>query len=47
MHFHIGVMEFVVFAMYYFILKAILTVLNLQCRRGGNKTSAAVTGLLA
>jgi hypothetical protein len=47
MHFHIGAMEFLVFVAYYFILKAILLVINLECRRSGHRTSAGVTGLLA
>lgn len=47
MHFHIGVMEFLVFAMYYFILKGVMTLINLEARRNGMKTCAGVTGLLA
>jgi hypothetical protein len=47
MHFHIGLAEFLVFACYYLLLKALLVVLNLELRRTGIKTGAAVTGLLA
>lgn len=47
MHFHIGFLEFLVFAAYYFILKAILLVINLETRRNGLKTPAGVSGLLA
>jgi hypothetical protein len=46
-HFHIGLMEFLVFAAYYFLLKALLTVANIELRRSKSKTGAAVTGLLA
>jgi hypothetical protein len=47
MHFHIGLAEFLVFACYYFILKGLLIVVNLETRRAGIKVPAAVTGLLA
>jgi hypothetical protein len=47
MHFHIGVAEFVVFAAYYIILKALLVVINIECRRSGMRVPAAVSGLLA
>lgn len=47
MHFHIGFMEFMVFALYYFILKAILLVINIETRRSGMKVPAGVSGLLA
>lgn len=48
MHFHIGVAEFLVFALYYFILKAILMLIHVETRRGGRaKTPAAVTGLFS
>jgi hypothetical protein len=46
MHFHIGFMEFVVFTAYYFILKAFLVIINIECRRSGMKIPAAVSGLL-
>ena len=45
MHFHIGFMEFLVFALYYFILKAFLQILNLETRRNGWHVPAAVSGL--
>lgn len=45
MHFHIGFMEFLVFALYYLILKAVLQILNIETRRNGWKVPAAVTGL--
>ena len=47
MHFHIGLMEFFVFALYYVILKAILLVINAETRRNGLKVPAGVSGLLA
>jgi hypothetical protein len=47
MHFHIGFMEFLVFALYYFILKAILTVINIETRRNSKHVPAAVAGLFA
>jgi hypothetical protein len=47
MHFHIGLMEFFVFAMYYFILKAILILINVETRRNGMQVPAGVSGLLA
>ncbi len=45
MHFHIGFMEFLVVALYYFILKAFLQILNLETRRNGWHVPAAVSGL--
>lgn len=45
MHFHIGFMEFVVFALYYVILKAVLQIVNIETRRNGWKIPAAVSGL--
>jgi hypothetical protein len=47
MHFHIGLMEFIVFAMYYFVLKAILLLINVETRRNGLTVPAGVSGLLA
>lgn len=47
MHFHIGFMEFLVFAFYYLILKAFLLVINIETRRSGMKIPAGVSGLLA
>ena len=47
MHVHIGFLEFVVFALYYVILKAVLQLLNIEARRSGSKTLAGVTGLFA
>ncbi len=47
MHFHIGAMEFIVFAAYYIILKAVLCLINIETRRAGLKVPAAVSGLLA
>lgn len=46
-HFHIGLMEFLVFALYYFVLKAILMFIHLETRRHKVKTPAAVTGLFS
>jgi hypothetical protein len=47
MHFHVGLMEFLVFALYYFILKAVLMLIHLETRRARAKTPAAVTGLFS
>lgn len=47
MHFHIGLMEFLVFAAYYAILKAILLLINIETRRNGATLPAGVSGLLA
>ena len=47
MHVHIGFMEFIVFAMYYVILKLIMHFINIETRRSGSSTVAGVTGLLA
>lgn len=44
---HIGFMDFLVFALYYFILKALIHVINVETRRSGMHTPAGVTGLLA
>lgn len=46
MHFHIGFMEFVVFAMYYIILKAILLVIHLEAKRNKLTRVTALTGML-
>ena len=45
MHFHIGLAEFLVFALYYLILKAILQVINIESRRSGSSVLAGVSGL--
>jgi hypothetical protein len=47
MHFDIGFAGFIAFAAYYVILKALLQFINVETRRSGNKTWAAVSGLLA
>lgn len=47
MHLHIGFMEFIVFAVYYLILKAVIQLLNIEARRSGSKTLAGVSGLFA
>jgi hypothetical protein len=47
MHVHIGAVEFMVFALYYLILKAVLQFLNIEARRSGSTTLAGVTGLFA
>lgn len=44
---HIGFEAFVVFALYYIILKALLQFLNIEARRNGWTVPAGVTGLLA
>jgi hypothetical protein len=47
MHVHIGFLEFLVFALYYLILKAVLQVINIEARRSGSTTLAGVSGLFA
>jgi hypothetical protein len=47
MHLHIGLMEFIVFALYYIVLKALIQLLNIEARRSGSKTLAGVSGLFA
>lgn len=47
MHIHIGLVEFVIFAMYYVILKALLQFINIETRRAGLTVPAGVSGLLA
>ena len=47
MHIHIGFLEFVVFALYYVILKAAVQLLNIEARRSGSKVLAGVSGLFA
>ncbi len=47
MHFHIGVAEFLVFALYFLILKAILAIINIETRRNGKHVPAAVSGLFS
>jgi hypothetical protein len=47
MHFHIGFMEFAVWALYYIIFKALICILNLEFRRNGLHVPAAVSGLFS
>ena len=47
MHFHIGFLEFLVWALYYVIFKAFVMLLNLETRRNGWHVPAAVSGLLS
>lgn len=47
MHVHIGFMEFLVFTLYYVILKALIQFINIETRRNGFHVPAAVSGLLA
>ena len=47
MHVHIGFMEFLVFTLYYLILKVLLQVINIETRRAGMHVPAGVSGLLA
>jgi hypothetical protein len=44
---HIGLMEFLVFLLYYIVAKALIQFLNIEFRRNGLTTAAGVTGLLA
>lgn len=43
----VGFLGFVHFALYYFVLKAVIQVYHLYCRRNDKTTSAAVSGLFA
>jgi len=47
MHVHIGALEFLVFAMYYVILKLAVHFINIESRRSGSKILSGVSGLLA
>lgn len=47
MHMHIGLAEFLVFALYYVLLKGLIQLINLETRRNGLTTIAGVSGLLA
>lgn len=40
-------LEFVKFALFYLILKAIIQLINLEARRYGSRTLAGVAGLFA
>jgi hypothetical protein len=44
---HIGLLEFLVFAFYYIILKALIQLINIETRRAGMTIPAGVSGLLA
>jgi hypothetical protein len=46
-HFHIGFFEFLVFAMYYTIMKALILLINIESRRGRLHVPSAVSGLLS
>lgn len=46
-HFHIGFFEFLVWAMYYFIMKAILLFINIETRRNKLHIPAGVSGLFS
>jgi hypothetical protein len=46
-HVHVGFLEFLIFAMYYLILKAVLQVINIESRRSGSTVLAGVSGLFA
>lgn len=43
----VGFFEFLVFALYYVILKALVQLINLETRRNGLTVPAAVSGLFA
>lgn len=47
MHLHIGLVEFVIFALYYVILKALIQFINIEARRNNLTVPAGVSGLLA
>jgi hypothetical protein len=46
-HFHVGFFEFLVWAMYYFIMKAIILFLNIEARRNRWHVPAGVSGLFS
>lgn len=46
-HVHVGLMEFVVWALYFVIFKAMMHVINVETRRAGFHVPAGVSGLLA
>jgi hypothetical protein len=43
----VGFMEFLVFAFYYVVLKALIQLVNVECRRNGLTVPAGVSGLFA
>ena len=47
MHFHVGFAEFLVFLLYYVILKAFIAILNIETRRNQLHVPAAVSGLFS
>lgn len=44
---HVGLADFIVFVLYYLILKGLLQVINVEARRTGSTMLAAVSGLFA
>jgi hypothetical protein len=47
MHLHIGLVEFLIFVLYYLILKAAIQFINIEARRSGSSVLAGVSGLFA
>lgn len=47
MHLHIGLAEFLVFALYYLVLKALIQFVNIEARRNNLTVLAGVSGLFA
>lgn len=47
MHLHIGLAEFIVFALYYLVMKAFMQFINIEARRNNMTTIAGVSGLFA
>lgn len=47
MHFHIGFFEFLVWALYYVLFKAVILFIHLEVRRNNWHVPAAVSGLFA
>lgn len=47
MHLHIGLLELLIFACYYVIVKALFQLINIEARRNNMTTLAGVSGLLA
>jgi len=46
-HFHIGFFEFLVWAAYYAIFKAVVLFVNIETRRNGWHVPAGVSGLFS
>jgi hypothetical protein len=47
MSMHVGLVEFLTFALYYIILKGVLQLINIEARRNGQTIPAGVSGLFS